>query len=1091
MAVKYIDWKPVSINYINNKLNLQDEYVGSKEGILFAENNLASSIRSLDFNENSVVYLTDLTSIQNIQTSASRQPYRNNLIRNCIVTAASGYYVTRTRYDSANIATSAENLNNVFQLEFDENDDALSIVSEDLNGKLYLTIDNTGACAYFDVYNSDIEHRQKFKYILNTDVNTLVLFCSTCDTSGYRVVSYDETRPGTSLVALESFTTKPPTGCYTYLFKLQNVDLSIKTNALSASTYVKYLNNLDNRNTIYSDLPVASSTPFLNNYLFVNTFKDDTSYNNSTYKTNTKSNAVSLKNLFTSDYTYNRKSDGSVLNREYQSVILGDNIVNDSFNKATVTYTTSTKQLLIIPDRLNFFHYPYDAPTVSLSAAGLIEAGAIAGLSPSKSDRIWKKQSGYAAYTIDGQSTIQNGTWLCSWLSGNNCNSQWMDRWYDASKLTYKVALSADEPNPYIIDKPSIMTFESGVRYTYFHIGSEYSLQLIENSSFNTGTKILEIKNWTYDDLPVVNGSSKNITYTRTNNSEFTFTGSEYIGYSAAEAFFPEYTITLAAWVNFDNWSNASADQIIGNYYDGGYGLFYDTGIKDDFVIYIDSTYGHLFTINTEGRSLYDKSIPGVSATITDMSIDGNGIAWVLDDNQNKIFLYNPQNNVYEKIIELPIPRSYKFVCHDKDNNFYLYSNNDNYFTKYSSEGTYVGATALASLPNTFLNLSALQSFPISGFFVDSSNNIQPYIGYTACQDTSGNYWHYFGSNLTKNNSEYVLHITSPEDIKFDGDYNIWMIKDRTLYHFDKNGNILLKKYYAYLSSHPKKIALTRELTETGWKDFVWVVDNQALVKYSANGRFEKIIKMTDYFNSSKYLGRDRNKLKLTLPKNCTKYNFDRDAKKLNPGTLDANYITAKFELTNGVAITSKMLKSTTNTLQKGWHHIALIVDTSKGIATLYIDGQSRDSVSFAAGQYRLNYTNKNNFYIGNTNGKQDLNINDWLLDYRPTMIGKIDDVRVYEYALTERDIVTLSRKRLKFVPIEFNMLAPIRQHVETIDKFTAHRLPGFKSNVYNIRILNSSIDNDEIKNSIQNAICNAITKITPVGSKLNKIVWE
>ena len=166
MAVKYIDWKPVSVSYINNKLDLSDAVIGTSDGLIFSENNLASCIRSLDFNENSLVFLTDLIEAPSIETKRDEVKYQNNLIRNCIMTSASGYYLTRTRYDSANIATSAESTNNIFQLEFDTNDDALSIVSEDLNQRLYLTVDATGACAYFDVYNSDIEHLQKFKYIL-------------------------------------------------------------------------------------------------------------------------------------------------------------------------------------------------------------------------------------------------------------------------------------------------------------------------------------------------------------------------------------------------------------------------------------------------------------------------------------------------------------------------------------------------------------------------------------------------------------------------------------------------------------------------------------------------------------------------------------------------------------------------------------------------------------------------------------------------------------------------------------------------------------------------------------------------------------
>jgi hypothetical protein len=106
-------------------------------------------------------------------------------------------------------------------------------------------------------------------------------------------------------------------------------------------------------------------------------------------------------------------------------------------------------------------------------------------------------------------------------------------------------------------------------------------------------------------------------------------------------------------------------------------------------------------------------------------------------------------------------------------------------------------------------------------------------------------------------------------------------------------------------------------------------------------------------------------------------------------------------------------------------------------------------------------------------------------------MVGKIDDIRVYSCALSERDVLVLSRKKLKFTPVEFNVTAPARQYIETIDRFNTHRTPGFKSNIFNIRILNSDLDSEDLKESIEGAICKALTKITPIGAKLNKIVWE
>jgi hypothetical protein len=106
-------------------------------------------------------------------------------------------------------------------------------------------------------------------------------------------------------------------------------------------------------------------------------------------------------------------------------------------------------------------------------------------------------------------------------------------------------------------------------------------------------------------------------------------------------------------------------------------------------------------------------------------------------------------------------------------------------------------------------------------------------------------------------------------------------------------------------------------------------------------------------------------------------------------------------------------------------------------------------------------------------------------------MVGKIDDIRIYNCILDAKDLMILSRKKLQFVDVPFNVVTPTRQYIEEIDKIAAHRVPGFKSNTFNIKIINSSSYNDNIKAMIENSICGALSKVTPIGSKLNKIQWE
>jgi hypothetical protein len=1081
-------WKPASISYINNKLDLDASSVGSSEGIVFSYNPLQGAIKDIGSNNNTVALLTEQSKLRDLQNEKIIELHQNNLVRNSLQ-SANGRYLTKNANSVVYFSATGESLNNIFKLEFDENDDTISIVSEDINDKNYLTLASNGLSSYFTPFRSDIDHRQKFKYILSPLLaNSMLMFCDIANNGNYKALYVGSGTVTSTVCAVSTLNFADP--IYS-IFNLAHNDKTIKTNEVISSSSVVYQTILENNLTIYDDLQIVDRVSFDNNYIFTIEPKSDkeTAADDLIY---IKSNNIALKNLISTNY----KNALRIANRDYKSVLTTDNIINDKHNKLLVSYESNQKQIDLLADKLTYFHYPFGSTSINLSAAGLVNEGAIAGAAPERSDRIWKYQSGYEQRTNKGRSLgLQNGLWLCSWLkAGNsNCDPVWMDRWYDPTNITYKLALAADEPNPYIVDIDSTMSLDPGVLYKYFHIGKEYSMRLIEQADFASSSgKILEIKDWDTPDVNIVNGSSANIEYTRFNESELSLNGTEYISFSSNDSFYPEFEMSASCWVYFDNWRNAPASQILGNHYEGGYGISFETGVDTNLLVFADRTYGHLFVANTENKYLNDKALPGVSATVTDISYGIDGHVWVLDGNNSKVHVYNPLNNTFIRTVNLPASSQYTLASNTANGDFYAYDNQNKRFTRIPSTGGILTHTPLTSLSSTFVSMSALTTFPINGFFIDTADRIQPYIGTIAFEDENGDKWHYYGSNFVKNNKDYVLHLCGAEDVKVDGDYNIWYIKGKTLYQTDREGKMLLTKEYPYLTAGIKKLALTRELTKSGWADFVWIMDSNSLIKYTTAGRFVKISKPKEFLNIAQYSARDRNKLDIFLPSKSTAYDFYKDGKIIPPGLADDNYLTVKFNIAAGNSSqTIRKLKYNTNTLSKGWHHLAFVFDSGQGSAKFYVDGRLGDSMSFDSGLTVLSYAQKNKFYVGNTNGFNDLYSQDYLLNDAVTMVGKLDDLRLYAKALTNNDILVLSRKKLEFADVPFSVTTPVRQYMEEIDKINSHRLPGFKSNVYNIRIVNSDLSDNDIKQSIENAICDAVKKITPVGSKLNKIVWE
>lgn len=81
------------------------------------------------------------------------------------------------------------------------------------------------------------------------------------------------------------------------------------------------------------------------------------------------------------------------------------------------------------------------------------------------------------------------------------------------------------------------------------------------------------------------------------------------------------------------------------------------------------------------------------------------------------------------------------------------------------------------------------------------------------------------------------------------------------------------------------------------------------------------------------------------------------------------------------------------------WHQIVAVLDGSSGIASLYIDGGLAASISGASTQY-----NSTPFLIGGTTAG-------------PTYTGLIDEVKIYDNALSAGDVQSLYSSELSQVP--------------------------------------------------------------------------
>ena len=224
-----------------------------------------------------------------------------------------------------------------------------------------------------------------------------------------------------------------------------------------------------------------------------------------------------------------------------------------------------------------------------------------------------------------------------------------------------------------------------------------------------------------------------------------------------------------------------------------------------------------------------------------------------------------------------------------------------------------------------------------------------------------------------------------------------------------------------------------------------------------------------------------------------TGYQYNRKYKIPRSNTSEKK-LSWKIGLSNNEIIS---LDYDVSNLNKGWHHLCLTVslnqqkEQQKG--TFYIDTFPVKKLFLPVpSATTINYKYRTSIILGatpiqNTLINNFLNISDGF-----RMIGKVSDLKMYDYSISEQDVEEIyysSDLASKIQDIEWNMPTGNRNYIEQISKWFKFQMPTNKGKFFNLNIHNLNVD-DDIKLSIQNAITNSIKKLTPAHVNLNEIKW-
>lgn len=789
--------------------------------------------------------------------------------------------------------------------------------------------------------------------------------------------------------------------------------------------------------------------------------------------------------------------------RDYSKIYTGTN-QEGGYETPFLGFTTDTVALTLKADKSTYFHYPNTAEQISLSGTDLVESGAFADSIPFKADKIFKKCADYEKDTIWGKSlpeSFQRGVWLCAWLSGNKDDPTqtpvWMDRWYDPGYLDSTLSLYVCSTSA-VYDEPSRMTFDPGVWYRYDHIGNNTNLQLVDSLS----GLVLHIDDWAetsvdtsgYDNNAMLQNYTTSMISSGVNPSEvpndkgLLLNGINQYGLILnSSSFDVSGNFTCNAWIK-SNWQNQPSHHFLSNGLRGGWSIGINTGFFTPFNVLIDVS-GNMIFNNQTGNFYKDITLPGFPAPVS-VAIDSELYTWVLDNG-----IYNGFKHLYKIDYNGNI-----------ENAVYFPTGIELYDIAINSEGILWVSNdqGMSSAFDSFCNLVSTSDINGPKLIINSTDTLTAITAIDACVFEDEYYWTIDNTGdifynsistgyvvaLTGHNASNIQCTTDHIWALYDTDKVIQFIKEidpaTGLTTFTAGISTIIPDTPSY-SITGRNIFFTNEFVDNSNKTFIWILQpsTEYLYKYDTNLNLQQ--KISTAF------------VKYAIQTSAVKgdasgYQWHRihNYEKLEvPGMsqIEASiYLNTDIDSLSGQKYSLHLPVSTLT--DNDWHMFTLMLDNTNNNAQLYVDTILRDTVIIPPSS-SIYYAYETPLLIGANVGKINTLDEEFNKINRIYHLGGIDDLRVYNTPISISDMRHIYLTKFNFKDLVWNMPSGLQSYVEEIVRFFKFKMPGQKSQYYNIHLKGLQISDESVRQMIEDIIRDTIQKIAPFYTSLFKIIWD
>lgn len=809
------------------------------------------------------------------------------------------------------------------------------------------------------------------------------------------------------------------------------------------------------------------------------------------------------------DKTYNYEEidptdlESEVNKREFKRLFTGTN-QEHGMEMPVLSYSTNNKAIRFLKDNTTYFHYPKTAPSMKLSESGLIEAGAFPSRIPFYSDKIFKKDAGYGAHKHWGNSTqFRNGQWLCSWLSGNGKQSVWMDRWYNPAEISTFAALTAEYPEEIacgainakegeysVMDVPTVMTFEPEVWYKYFRVGESFIEYAVDEVINYKGEYMkLHFDDWQLSAIKDKTNNGNNGQFVNFSLSSFDYKlndvhdnvgilngTNQYITIPYSDTVKTPESNSFSIWVHSDDWSKIKSSEIISNGIGNYYNLRVTNGLDNPIsVIFAEST-NKLILFNNENKVYNIINMPSmaISPKIKDICIDSNLNTWAFDSNNAVLYKINYIGLID---IKLDFPKGITY------SNLTLNPQNEACIVDLDTGSlSAVDINGLVRIEST--------DFQDENIKIDFRQDgvVEGHVGKKVLMDNRSYPWilSLDSKNLNRFTTPILRVDGSIDDFIIDHQGYIWVLCDENrLTKLDSVGNIIS--------------SVSVPINRKGVRAGCLMIVNDFYKNTEADENFIVVLKNNYFYrydSELRYLGKISSaavpyeNMYVAPLTDWSGYNFKR--KFAYSGSFEGvSNLELSFMLSapNG-DIKEYKLSIPVTRLYKGWHHFAGVFNQEENIISFFVDGKKENRILSVEEDSKMYVGLKNSMILGAKMGQVTPFNKELSILEKYHFKGKIDDFRIYHKALTELDVEILSKTKQQFFDLNWHIPTGVLNYAEEIQQFFKHKMPGSKSNFYNVNIVDLGITDESIRILIEDIIRKTVKKITPAYTELYKINW-